>query len=248
MYPLLQVSLLLLGTVVCLPSLAPAQVTSPRARGSVATGATIAPPSTAPQGLTQTGALQTVIYLSWDTVPGAAGYHILRSATSNGPWLDRTPTPVKSPSDFPSDGGLLPSRSMWYRVSALYPDGSSGMSGAVNMVTDSAPPLLNVKATWVRPNPKLIECYAQLSWTRDSLASGYYVFRDNKIVTPSPTSATTVTYLDPLPPLSAVYEYFVVQLYEARDFPAQGQTSLAEGDLQKAQRVKLEVPAECIIP
>ena len=56
-----------------------------------------------------------------------------------------------------------------------------------------------------------------------------------------------MTYLDPLPPLSGVHEYFVVQLYEAKDFPAQGQTSLAEGDLQMAQRVKLEVPAECII-
>ena len=242
MSPHFQVSLFLLG---CLPSLVAAQIASPRSRVSATTGATLVPPPAAPQGLRQTGALPTVIHLSWDSVLGATGYRILRSASEGGPWLDRTP--AGSPGNFLNDGDLLPSHSMWYRVSALYPDGSSGMSVAVKMATAAASPLLNVVATWEKPNPRLIECYARLSWSRDPLANGYYVFRDNKIVTPRPVPASTATHLDSLPPLSGAYEYFVVQLFEAKDFPAQGQTSLAEGDLEKAQRVKLEVPDQCII-
>ncbi|HWM91110.1 MAG TPA: fibronectin type III domain-containing protein [Thermoanaerobaculia bacterium] len=99
----------------------------------VPAGAPCTPPA-APTGLTATAAGQTQINLSWSAVSGATEYHILRSATSGGPY---TQVGTSATTSF-SNTGLTCNTPYFYVVraanSATCESGNSNQASATTSV------------------------------------------------------------------------------------------------------------------
>jgi fibronectin type 3 domain-containing protein len=118
----------------------------------------------APTGVTATGQFRKVT-VSWATTTGASGYHLLRSATSGGPY-----SPIQSGVTTGAvDTGLGDSTTYFYVVTAENSVGVSAPSPEVTATTAPAPPA-GVVATG---GPASIS----LSWAASAQASSYTIWR-----------------------------------------------------------------------
>lgn len=112
------------------------------------------------------------IQLQWSPYPNAAGYQIVRSWNATGPWAAATTTALPAKSTFQIVQGLLPDRTLYFRVVALgrlnkavvaldssnaavvhtagivanYP--TTSMPGFVHIIGCSAAPQAQVKLIW----------------------------------------------------------------------------------------------------
>jgi hypothetical protein len=122
-----------------------------------------APTFAAPQGLTVTTLNGGQAELTWQTVAGAAGYHVYY-ATADVPWKTvfarRTPEPIKAATF--QDSGLKTGTVNYYYVTAV---GAGGQEGARSLQVRTQPPIIlksrvdvlakdNVRFTWeASPQP-----------------------------------------------------------------------------------------------
>ena len=148
------------------------------------------------------------INLSWTASSGAAGYDILRSTTSGGPYARIA---VNVPGTTFVDSGLTDSTTYYYVVAATNGDGVSGNStqaSATTLTPLSAPIGLSATAS---------VNHIDLSWTAVSGAVSYNVYQS--VVSGGPytmiaSGITTTTFADNAPPTTTA-SYYVVTAVNA---------------------------------
>lgn len=133
----------------------------------------LAPPATAPTGLTVVDANRTSIDISWDALPGATRYKIYRAPQGGGfSYIAQTMDPTITFTDV----GLTHSSSYEYKVSAANAAGEGPQSAAVTGSTDiglDTPELID--AFYQADGTVLVEWYAVTgadSYTIERRASG----------------------------------------------------------------------------
>ena len=84
-----------------------------------------------PTGLAARGAWTTTMFVSWDSVPGAASYTVLRDTSSSFP----SPLYLYPATTSFTDVALAPGITYYYRVRAVYAAGNGDLSVAVSGMT-----------------------------------------------------------------------------------------------------------------
>lgn len=137
----------------------------------------------APGGLTVTGATNSSISLSWNTVSGAASYNVYRNGS-------KANSSAVTATSF-TDSGLASGTSYSYTVAAVDSSGNVGTtSGAVTGTTTGTPTKLPAPTGLAVTGATSTS--VSLSWNAVSGAASYAVFRNGTQV----KSTTTTSYTD----------------------------------------------------
>jgi poly(3-hydroxybutyrate) depolymerase len=173
-------------------------------------------PLPAPAGLRAVGATDSTISLAWDSVSGAAGYHLYRKGSKvNSSTIAGTSY---------TDSGLLSGTGYRYTVRAVTAGGATGPeSEAVAASTTGNPPPLGTPAN-LAVSGKTSNAIS-LTWSAASGAAGYNVYRDGTWVSASPVAATA--YTDSGLAANFTYSYAVSSVSAERESALSGSVSAA---------------------
>jgi hypothetical protein len=97
----------------------------------------------APLSVTAAAQSSSSITVSWGSVPGASGYYVYRSASSNGTY-SRITTASATPH---TDTGLSSNTTYYYKVSAFNSQGEGVQSSAVSATTTATAPSFGTSLT-----------------------------------------------------------------------------------------------------
>ncbi len=152
----------------------------------------------APSGLTVTGTTDSSVSLSWNSLSGAASYNVYRNGVKvNSSAITGTGY---------TDSGLASGTSYSYTVAGVTSSGSVGaQSSAVTGTTTGTPPPLPAPSGLTVTGTTASS--VTLSWTAESGASSYNVYRNGTKVNGSPV--TTNGYTDSGLAASTSYTYAV---------------------------------------
>ncbi|MFD4370719.1 fibronectin type III domain-containing protein [Streptomyces sp. NPDC058486] len=147
-------------------------------------GTTSTPPLPAPTGLTTTATTDTTASLSWNTVAGAASYHVFR----NGTKVNTAPVTTATY----TDTGLAAGTTYSYTVAAVDASGTAGTrSSAVDATTTGTP--VTLPAPTALTVTGTTDTTASLSWNTVAGAASYHVYRNGTKVNAAPVTAATYT-------------------------------------------------------
>ncbi len=132
--------------------------------------------------LTATPASNSLIILSWLAIPNANYYEIQKMVGTT--WMIHTTS--KTLQTYAS--GLKGGTTYNFRIRAYNNTGASVWSNEASALTKPNPPVLSVKCLGLTTN--------KLSWAVIPGATGYYVYRDNVLLTNIMLSPATITYTD----------------------------------------------------
>ena len=155
-------------------------------------------PVPSPTGLSVGTVTNSSIYLSWNSVPGATGFNVLR----NGEIANTQPITVT----YFNDTGLPSGSTFVYQVTALDGGAQSAPSATVSGTTGGPPPTLtpptNLQASTITATS------VTLTWSPVSGAAGYYIYRNS--VKLNNNLVTSTTYTDTGLTSETTYTYYVV--------------------------------------
>lgn len=158
----------------------------------------------APAGLTAAAGNGSAS-LTWNSVPGATGYHVKRATTSGGPY---TTVASNIAATAYNNTGLTNGTTYYYVVSAVNAAGESVNSAQVSVTPQAAAVVPGTfTLTGAAGNNQ-----AELSWTASSNAASYTVQRAgaNGVFTSLATDLTTLSYTDTTAVNGTIYQYRII--------------------------------------
>jgi len=164
-------------------------------------------------GLTATPG-DTAVGLSWDGVPGAAGYKLYRPAGPDSPTVTPIYVTPAGTTSF-SDKGLVNNRAYYYAVSALAGDKPPFTEGPVSEIVSATPADTTPSAAPTGLMAVQGDGFVLLSWNPvfDKDLKGYYVYRkaegSDEVTRITDEPVRYITYKDDTAKAGTVYTYYV---------------------------------------